>query len=100
MGQSIYLPSRLVSEPDYGLLRVRGYGNNRTPSSLEDSAGVRNYLFCVGLDLPCNSRGSARGSATGVCLHAFLCCWRHALRLDATEGNALSVAARMGLHLR
>ena len=74
---------------------------------MEDLAGVRHYLFCVGLDLPGHPRRSARGSPTPSRQHAFFHGWNRALCVDAPEGYSVAVPSRVGrgfasggLHLR
>ena len=73
---------------------------------MEDHAGVRHYLFRLGLDLSSDPRRGARSPAAASRQHAILHCRRRALRMDAAEGHAVPVSPRVacgfgsgGLHL-
>src|ERR1700686_2570938 len=63
--------------------------SDTTPATLEDPAGLRNYLPCVGLDVPCDPHRCARGPAVPARRNALLRCRHRALCLDARERNNL-----------
>src|SRR5450755_328724 len=63
---------------------------------MEGSACLRDYLFCLGVDVPGDSRGGARGSAISFGGNALPGCGNRALWLDARPGHTLSERARVG----
>src|SRR6266568_5850685 len=65
------------------------------PHSLENPAGVRHHLFCLGLDLSRNSRGSARDAAVPHGWSAFYGGWLGALFVDEAHRGALAELARV-----
>jgi hypothetical protein len=73
------------------------HGNQRSAPKVEDAAGLRDYLFCLGIHFSCNSRWRPRGSAVPFCGDAVLCGGAGALRLDARAGRALTERAPVGV---
>ena len=72
-------------------------GSNESWSAMEDPAGLRNYLFCVGVDLLRHSRGRQRSSAFSLLRHALPGRGTPGLRLGDRAGRARTKRAAMDI---
>src|SRR5207253_2612037 len=63
---------------------------------MASSAGVRDHLFCLGIDLPRDTRGRARGPAIPAGSYAVFRGWLDPVCLDAPQRLAISELARVG----
>src|SRR5207245_10366746 len=63
---------------------------------MANSAGVRDHLFCLGINLPCDPRGRARGPAIPAGSYAVFRGWLDPVCLDAPQRLAISALARVG----
>src|ERR1700688_3545074 len=71
------------------------YGNRWASGDVEDFAGVRDYLFCVGIHISGDSCGGARSSTTDSGGDSVFCGGRSPLCLDDRARGALTERARM-----
>src|SRR5271168_1546977 len=62
---------------------------------MEDSVGLRDYLFCVGIHISRDSRWRPRSSAVPSRGDAVFDCWPRSLWLDDRAGRALTESAPM-----
>ncbi len=63
---------------------------------MANSAGVRDHLFCLGIDLPRDTRLRARGPAIPAGSYAVFRGWLDPVCLDAPQRLAISELARVG----
>src|SRR5207245_819882 len=63
---------------------------------MANSAGVRDHLFCLGINLPRDPRGRARGPAIPAGSYAVFRGWLDPVCLDAPQRLAISELARVG----
>ncbi len=63
---------------------------------MANSAGVRDHLFCLGIDLPRDTRRRARGPAIPAGSYAVFRGWLDPVCLDAPQRLAISHLARVG----
>src|SRR5450631_4801600 len=71
----------------------------RPAAEMANPAGVRDYLFRVGLDFLRHPRGSARGAAASAGGHALFCGGPGALQLAAAAWHAGAQPAGVGERL-
>src|ERR1700730_3136271 len=71
------------------------YGNSRPSAEVEDVAGVRDYLFCLGIYISGDSCWGARGAATDTGGDAVFCGGRSSLRMDDCAGRTFTEHAGM-----
>src|SRR5438094_2250171 len=69
---------------------------DRPPTFVANSAGVRDHLFCLGINLPRDPRGRARGPAIPAGSYAVFRGWLDPVCLDAPQRLAISELARVG----
>src|ERR1700722_6668689 len=70
-------------------------GNYDSPSGVEDSAGIRHHLLCVGIDISGDPGGRARSAAVPFGGHALSGGGSNSLRVDAAQGRRLTHVTRV-----
>src|SRR6266404_4747128 len=73
---------------EIGMLLGIRYGSYNPSPEVEDTSGLRDYLFCVGIHISRNSRRRPRSSTVSSRGDAFLRCGARSLLLDDRAGRA------------
>src|SRR5450631_1753765 len=109
--QKLFMSPPVPRTPQSHLsITVRGYTQDERPyeprnptrrpaAEMANPAGVRDYLFRVGLDFLRHPRGSARGAAAAAGGHALFCGGPGALQLAAAAWHAGAQPAGVGERL-